>query len=76
MIGIVQFFLDQFISSFAFAYVLSILAFDADWFIHITTKGFDQMIQWNRDIRVVFNSWKSKIKIYVEVDYDDDICVD
>ena len=60
--------LDQFVSSFDRANGLSIFQFDAVRYIDFSAKGFDQWVQWIRDSCFVFNFWKSKIKIYVEVD--------
>ncbi len=64
--------LDQFVSSFARANVLSIFEFDA--LIHrLFIKEFDQQTPKMKDIRCVFNLQESKIMIYVGV--DGDICV-
>ena len=60
--------LAQFVSSFDRANGLSMLQFDAVRFIDFSANFFDRWVQWIRDSCYVFDFWKSKIKIYLEVD--------
>ena len=60
--------LDQIVNRLDRANGLSIFQFDVVQFIDFSAKDFDLWVQWKRHRCVVFNFWKSKIKIYVGVD--------